>query len=179
MNAYNAVEPWKNFRKIVAMQQCAKPTILYNNGKLSFVSETEGAICQSKITDSDISSYSEKEVQLCVTYNINVCATKTCFEESDVAMATLCWIDANPKTEGITDAVANVRARAVLIQNNENVLSISGANEGETINVYNTSDKIVGSALASPNTTIIPTSLNSGEIGILKIGNKAIRIMIK
>ena len=53
-------------------EKCEKPTIRYSNGKLLFESTTEGAICQSTITDSDITSYSSNEVQLGVTYHISV-----------------------------------------------------------------------------------------------------------
>ena len=68
---YLVAEGWKNFFNIQEMdvtdmwdgngeppsndetkKKCEKPTIRYSNGKLLFESATEGAICQSTITDS-------------------------------------------------------------------------------------------------------------------------------
>ena len=128
---YKETEGWKDFFFIEEgsgpnsggetpeTKKCATPTIGYQNGKLTFYCETDGAICQYTITNDDVKSGSSEEIQLGVTYNINVYATKPGYEDSDVAKATLCWIDENPKIEGVTNGVANVRARAVLIQNND------------------------------------------------------------
>lgn len=118
-------------------------------------------------------------MKLSVTYNISVYATKTGYENSDIATATLCWIDVDPKTEGITNNMAQVRAKAVLIQNNGNILTISGADEGEDISVYDTTGKKVGSAKADIDTTSVHTSLQSGSIAIVKIGQKTVKVMMK
>jgi hypothetical protein len=158
--------------------KCAIPSISYNNGKLIFKSETEDVIFKSTITDNDISSYTDNEIKLGLTYNISVYASKTGYENSETATATLCWIDTEPKTEGITN-VAQVRARAVMIQSHGNVLSVSGADEGTEINVYDTAGKKVGSSVATSDITNIPTSLDSGSIGIIKIGEKAVKVLIK
>ena len=101
------------------VEKCATPTIGYQNGKLTFNCETEGAICQYTITNNDVKSGSSEEIQLGVTYNISVYAKKSGYENSNVAKAKLCWVDEDPQIEGITNGVANVRARAVLIQNND------------------------------------------------------------
>ena len=37
-------------------------------------------------------------------------------EDSDVVTATLCWIDSEPKAEGLSNGVANVRANAIMIK---------------------------------------------------------------
>lgn len=161
------------------IKKCATPTIGYQNGKLMFNCDTEGATCQSTITDTDITSYSSNEVQLGVTYNISVYATKAGYENSDVAKATLCWIDVEPKTEGITNIVSNIRARAILIQSKGNQLTISGAEEGTVINVYDISGRPAGSTKASSEITTINTTLRSGDIGIVKIGDKAVKVLMK
>ena len=191
IDKYKATEGWKDFLFIEEgtgpdggdetpeTKKCATPTIGYQNGKLMFNCDTEGATCQSTITDTDITSYSSNEVQLGVTYNISVYATKADYENSDVATATLCWIDVEPKTEGITNIVSNVRARAILIQSNGNQLTISGADEGTTINVFDISGRPVGSVKASAEITTLNTSLQSGDIGIVKIGDKAVKVLVK
>lgn len=179
--------PWNSFKNIIALEgtitpeksKCSTPTIYYQNGLLMFHSDTENVTFCSTITDSDIKSYSTYYVQLGVTYQISVYATKPGYDNSDVATATLCWIDVEPKTEGITNNVASVRARAVLIQSNGNQLTISGTDEGTTINVYDISGRPAGSAKASAETTTINTSLSSGDIGIVKIGEKTVKVLIK
>ena len=186
VNLYKAVEPWKNFGNIVAISgdtpetnKCAIPSISYQKGKLTFVSETEGANCHYTITDDDIKSGNSNELQLGVTYHISVYATKAGYENSDVAIATLYWIDVEPKSEGITNAVASVRAMAVLIQNSGNMLTVSGAEEGTTINVFDMSGRQVGSAKATSDATNINTTLRSGDIGIVKIGDKTVKVLMK
>ena len=160
-------------------KKCATPTISYSNGKLTFSCATSGAICQSTISDDDIRSYSNDEVQLNVTYRISVYATKEGYENSDVANATLCWIDVEPRTEGIANGVASVRANAVLIQGENGTFNISGADEGLPIIIYNTAGQTVGSGKTTAETTHVFTSLRKGEIGIVKIGQKAVKMMMK
>ena len=191
VNKYKEAEGWNKFLFIEEetgpdgggetpeTKKCATPTIGYQNGKLMFNCDTEGATCHSIITDTDITSYSSNEVQLGVTYNISVYATKNGYENSDVATATLCWIDVEPKTEGITNIVSNVRARAVLIQSNGNQLTISGTEDGTTINVFDISGRLAGSTKASSEITTLITSLHSGDIGIVKIGDKAVKVLMK
>lgn len=188
IDKYKATDGWKKFLfieegdgsgKTPEAQKCEKPTISYQNGKLTFHSATEGAVCHSTITDADIKSYSTNEVQLGVTYNITVYATKTGYENSETATATLCWIDVAPKTEGISNGVSTVRAMPVMIQSQGGVLNITGAPEGSVINVYDLSGKMVDSAISSSETTSIPTNLKSGEIGIVKIGDKSIKVVMQ
>ena len=190
INKYKATESWNKFVYIEegtgpngggtpTTQKCDKPTISYQKGKLMFNCTTEGAVCQYTITDNDIQSDSGNELQLGVTYNISVYATKSGYENSETATATLCWIDVDPKTEGITNGVANVRANPVLIQSNGNVLSISGAPEGAEINVYTLSGQKAGSAKAASESTNVITTFKAGEVGIVKIGEKSVKVVLK
>lgn len=160
-------------------QKCEKPTIAYSNGKITYICGTEGAICHSTITDTDIKSYSGNEIHLSATYNISVYATKEGFENSETVTATLCWIDVAPKTEGISNGVSAVRAMPVMIQSQGGVLNIIGAPEGSVINLYDLSGKMVDSTISDSETTIIPTNLKSGEIGIVKIGDKSIKVVMQ
>ena len=187
---YKATNGWKDFLFIEEgtgpnsgdtpeVMKCATPIIGYQNGKLTFISDTEGAICQSTITDSDITSYIGNEVQLVVTYHISVYATKANYENSDVATATLCWIDVEPQKEGIVDGIVSVRANPVLIQSNENTLIVTGAPKGIDISVYNLAGQKVGSTKVDTEATNVITSLHSGEVGIVKIGEKSVKVQIK
>ena len=183
---YKMNEPWSGFKSIVAIEgdtperpKCVKPIITYTDGKLKFTCETEGVTYVTDITDADIKRHFDATIMLTATYNISVYATKTGYEDSDIATATLCWIDSTPTMEGITNEVANVRATPVLIQNNGNVVSISGTLEGTGISIYDLSGKMVGSAEATSDVTNVYTSIRSGEVGIVKIGDKAIKVMMK
>ena len=160
-------------------QKCSKPIIGYKNGQLTFDCATEGATCYYSITDSDIKSGNGEKVDLTVTYHVSVYAAKQGCYNSDEATATLCWIDVDPKMEGIENGVANVKAMPVLIQGEEGVLHISGAPEGTAINVYEIGGQLVGFAKAYSDTTIIPTTLPPGSIAIVKIGEKAIKVLMK
>lgn len=195
---YLTIEDWKHFFQIEEMdidkmwngvdeagnndnsRKCEVPTISYSNGKLLFNCTTEGAICKSTITDSDIKSYSSNEVILNVTYDINVYATKEGYENSDIAMATLCWIDVEPKAEGITNNdIASVRAQAVLIQAEDGFINVDGVDEGINIIVYSSNGIIVGSGKSHKGKTIISTNLPTGSIAIVKIGERSIKVIIK
>ena len=160
-------------------QKCSKPIIRYKNGQLTFDCATEGATCYYSITDSDIKSGNGEKVDLTVTYHVSVYAAKQGCYNSDEATATLCWIDVDPKMEGIENGVANVKAMPVLIQGEDGMLHISGAPEGTAINVYEIGGQLVGSAKASSDTTVIPTTLSQGSIAIVKIGEKAVKVLMK
>jgi len=131
------------------------------------------------ITDPDIKAYSSSEIDLSATYNIRVYATKSGYDNSDMATATLCWIDADPKTEGIENGIAQVRANAVLIQSHDGILRISGVENDTSINVYTSAGVMVGMAKASEETTSIATGLRNGDIAIIKIGEKSVKVVVR
>ena len=185
---YKATDGWKDFLFIEegtgggdtpTTQKCEKPTISYENGKLTFSSATDGAVCQYSITDTDIKAGSGNEVQLGVTYNISVYATKSGYENSETATATLCWIDQQPKTEGITNGIANIPANAVLIQSEGGSIKVQGVDEGTQVNVYGINGTQAGSAISQSGAATINTNLQPGSIAIVKIGQKSVKVVIK
>ena len=188
IDKYKATDGWKDFVFIEegtgggatpTTQKCEKPTISYENGKLTFASETEGAVCQYSITDTDIKAGSGNEVQLGVTYNISVYAAKAGYENSETATATLCWIDQQPKTEGITNGIANIPAQAVLIQSEGGSIKVQGVDEGTQVNVYGINGTQAGSAISQSGAATINTNLQPGSIAIVKIGQKSVKVVIK
>ena len=189
INLYKVTEPWKNFKNIVALdgttpetQKCSKPTIGYSKGKLTFKSETEGAEFVSEITDSDIKKYYDSEVQLSVTYNISVYATKSGYENSETVTATLCWIDVDPEKEGITDGTTSakeIEASPVLIQSENGRISVSGAGDGTVISVFGTNGVKAGSAVSHIGQAVVDTKLPSGSVAIVKIGEKSVKVVVK
>ena len=188
VEAYKSSAPWSGFKQILPLksdtpddaERCATPTIIYKDRKLSFECATDGVTFVTDITDTDIKKHYTATIPLTATYTINVYASKKGYKDSEIATPTLCWIDATPQTEGIANNVANIQARAVLIQSSNNTFTIEGAEAGTAISVYDTSGKLVGSANASGEAaTTINTSLRNGDIGIVKIGEKAIKVVMK
>ena len=188
IDKYKATDGWKDFLFIEegtgggdtpTTQKCEKPTISYENGKLTFSSATDGAVCQYSITDTDIKAGSGNEVQLAVTYTISVYATKAGYDNSETATATLCWIDASPKTEGITNGIANIPANAVLIQSEGGSIKVQGVDEGTQVNVYGINGTQAGSAISQSGAATINTNLQPGSIAIVKIGQKSVKVVIK
>lgn len=185
VDVYKNAEGWKSFWNIkeasgsAEIPKCSKPIIHYSNGKIVFSSSTEGTTFISSITDTDITSYISDEIQLEVTYNINVYATKTGYDNSDVATATLCWIDVDPQTEGISNDIAQVRANAVLIQSMDGQIVISGIDDGTRIHVYEVNGRQVGSAISHNGQANLTTNLKPGSIVIIKIGDRSVKATIK
>ena len=185
---YKATGGWKDFLFIEegagggdtpTTQKCEKPTISYENGKLTFSSATDGAVCQYSITDTDIKAGSGNEVQLGVTYNISVYAAKAGYENSETATATLCWIDQQPQTEGINNGIANVAAQAVLIQSEGGSIKVQGVDEGTQVYVYGINGTQAGSAISQSGAATINTNLQPGSVAIVKIGQKSVKVVIK
>ena len=160
--------------------QCETPTISYANGKLKFECKTEGVEYVSTISDEDIKTHTSDEVILTATYLITAYAKAEGYKNSEVAAATLCWIDAEPWAEGTKEAednVTEVKALPVLIQANDGVLNISGTSEGANISVYDTSGRMLGSSTAiNGKAKIVMPSINKNII--VKIGDKAVKVKI-
>ena len=188
---YKATAPWSNFGTIVATdgtipepptpKKCATPTISYSKGELTFSCETEDAEFVSKITDADIKDYFTSSISLSVTYNISVYATKADYENSDTIQATLCWIEQQPQTEGITDedAIAEVQAVPVLIQTQGNTITVEGAEAGTEIILYGANGVQLDSVIATTGTASLNASRLSGSVAIVKIGNKTVKVLVK
>ena len=188
---YKATAPWSNFGTIVATdgitpepptpEKCATPTISYSKGELTFSCETEGAEFISEIKDADIKKHYTASVSLTATYNISVYATKANYENSDTIQATLCWIEQQPQTEGITDedAIAEVQAVPVLIQTQGNTINVQGAEAGTEIILYGTNGVQLDSVIATTGVASLNASGLSGSVAIVKIGNKTVKVLTK
>ena len=186
--AYQTANIWKKFFNIVeynmedgdsSIKKCAMPQISYSDGKLVFYSDTEDANFISSITDADIKTYTENTIQLSATYTINVYAAKTGFENSDVATATLCWIDVDPRTEGITNSVAQIPSKAVLIQSDNGHIHISGIDDYTRVYAYATNGQQMGTAISHNGYANITTNIKSGDIAIVKIGDRSFKVIVK
>ena len=186
-NKYKSTQYWSKFLFIEEgdpsggssePETCAKPTISYNNGKLMFNSSTEGVSYSYLITDTDIKAGTGEEVNLTVTYNVSVYASKLGYLNSETATGTLCWIDTTPTTEGIT-GIAQIPANAVLIQANDGFISISGLDESKQIAIYQTDGKQVATAKAYNGSASVAINICKGTPVIVKIGEKAVKVVMQ
>lgn len=186
IDAYKSTAPWSSFGKIVALEgdapetpQCETPTIAYENGELVFSCATEGAEFVSEITDGDIRTHYDCRVKLCVTYNINVYAMATGYKNSETATATICWIETGPTNENLPDGVTEVKAYPVLIHSKDGQIIVQGVAEKAKVEVYTLSGAEAGNGIATNGTATINTNLNNGEIAVVKIGEKSVKIVVK
>ena len=193
IDKYKSTEGWKDFVFIEEIgggggdtpeeKQCAKPTIYYEQGKLSFGCETEGVQFKSSITDTDIKDYTTASIDLTVTYNISVYATKSGLENSEVAYGTLCWIDVEPQKEGIEDGTATfakpMQAMPVLIQAENGEVSVQGVPEGTQVSVYDVNGRELGSNLSRGSNTKVSTQMGTGSVAVVKIGDRTVKVLMK
>lgn len=165
----------------VLPEKCATPTIAFVGGKLKFSCETEGVDFVYDVKNNDVKSGVGSEVPLSATYNVSVYAKKFGYNNSEVATGTLCWIDATLQTEGILneDAVTEVAAVPVLIQSEGGAISVQGAAAGTPIAVYDLEGREYGFTVAEKDRAVIPTSLRTGSTAIVKIGGKAVKVLVK
>lgn len=91
VDAYNEVEPWKNFKKVVAIGEteipetpkCATPTIDLVEGEIQFSCETEGTEFFSEVTVSEAKAYNGNKISAPKKFKVTVYATKSGFENSE------------------------------------------------------------------------------------------------
>ncbi len=188
IDKYKTTDGWKGFVFIEESdtpptpptpKTCEKPTIIYRNGNLMFTSSTEGATCYYSIIDTDIKTGSGSEVQLTATYNISVYAAKEGFENSETATATLCWIDDVPQMEGITNSLTRIAARPILVRTDNGFVTVEGIDDRTDVSVFAADGKLAGTAVSHSNIATIATSIQSGSIAIVKVGEKSMKVVMK
>ena len=133
----------------------------------------------SEIRDADIKKHYDATISLTATYDISVYATKSGYANSDIATATLCWIDLQPRTEGISDGIADTPANAVLIQSQGGTITVQGCEEGEQVSVYGINGTQAGTSISQNGAAIVNTSLQPGSITIVKIGDNSVKVVMK
>ena len=183
---YKSTEPWSAFGTIRSFSgeipetpKCATPTIGYNDGIITFACDTEDVDFVSEITDTDIKKHYDVEIQLSATYHISVYATKTGYDNSDVAEATLCWIDGSLETEGTATNILRTNATPILIKTKDGRLTVEGLTDGSQISVYATTGTLVGTAVSSNGRAIVNTMMHAGCVAIVKTGEKNIKVIIR
>lgn len=185
VNTYKNTNGWKKFTYIEEYKNssdnetCAKPIINYKNGEISFSCATEGVEFISNITDADVNSYNSQTIKLSVTYKISVHARKNGYQDSEVATATLCWIDVQPTAEGISNGVNQIRSMSFMIQSMGSDLKIEGVDDNIPVFVYTLDGKLAGSSTSQNGVVYIKTDILAGDVAIVRIGERTIKMLMK
>ena len=159
-------------------KKCATPGISYANKKLTFSCATEGVEYHYTITDTDIKSAVASSINLSATYEISVYATKSGYENSDAATATLVWTNAvfTETTPSTSSAKAFAESIPMLISAKDGNITVRGEQNGLPLTVYTADGKMLGSATMKDGQASISTNLQRGEIAIVKVGSKSVKI---
>ena len=188
IDKYKSTEYWNKFLFIEEGEpgsstqpeekKCATPSISYTNKKLTFSCATEGVEYHYTITDTDIKSAVASSIDLSATYNISVYATKSGYTNSDVATATLVWTDAvfTETTPSTSSAKAIAESIPMLISAQNGTITVRGEQNGLPLTVYTADGKMLGSATMKDGQASISTNLQRGEIAIVKVGSKSVKI---
>lgn len=95
ISTYRSKSPWSGFKEILSLTgeatdlKCATPTIHYENGKLTFSCDTEGAEIHYSFENVGMKGGVGAEVTISKIYTVSVYATKAGYENSDTATLEL------------------------------------------------------------------------------------------
>ena len=67
----------------------------------------------------------------------------------------------------------------VLISANNGLISVKGELDGEPVAVYTAEGKLMGSGTMSGGLATVSTSLGAGTVAIVKIGQKAVKVVMR
>ena len=186
--SYQTTNPWSKFSSVkpvsgATLQKCATPTISYDNKELTFSCDTEDVEFVTEIKDADIGTFYDDRISLSATYEISVYATKAGYENSDVATATLVWAnatftDTTPEPTAISPAV-EMAPVPVLIQSHSGIVTVQGAADGTPVSIFTTAGTQAGSAVCQNSTACISTNMQQGDIAIVRIGNRSVKVVLK
>lgn len=182
---YQVADIWKEFWDIqeyevpevpdAEIKKCSTPIINYDNGKLTITSETEGAEFVTEIKNNDIKKHYDNIIELTVTYNITSYAKLEGYANSDIATATLCWIE----TENTPSDLTQIESIPVIISSQNHNIIIKGVMINTEITIYDINGTKICSEIATSENIEINTTLNKNDIAIVHIGTKIVKIFIQ
>ena len=168
-----------SFTKNAPTEQCDIPVIAFEGGKLIFDSDTEDAEFHYEIKVEDAKEGVGSEVSLSSAYEITVYASKEGYNDSEKNTATLYWINVDPTTTGVLENEIRVNTNAVLVQNTGGAIILSGVADDSDVVIYGLSGQMIAHGKTSGNHVEIGTNLSSGDICIIKMGDKSVKYMLR
>ena len=181
INVYKITSPWKSFGTFqtldeVETEKCETPTIAFSDGRLTFSCATDDVEYVSEVKCADVNTYYTAEVALTACYDISVTATKTGYENSDVATAKLYWLTSSETSDDDTN-INSVSKRGIAIQTAAGFITISGLDDNEKVDFYTLNGTALGTARATNG--VATFSAQSGSVLIVRIGNESLRIIVE
>ena len=180
INSYKTAKGWENFWNISSnsggneSKKCEIPTIELNDGIICFKSSTPNANFYYSINSPDIKSgVTDSKVNLEALYNISVYAIADGFEKSDIASARIYWIDSRVDD---SSNINSIQKRTIAVSSNSGVLSFSGLEEGENVQIYSLNGQMLDNQRVTSGILQIKTN---EQIVIAKIGNSTIKVVVK
>lgn len=183
---YRAKSPWNTFKYIVEMdeeaedaEQCATPTVTFESKKLTFSSATDGAEYHYTIADNDVKTeaYSKDGVvELDAMYEISVYASASGYKNSDMAYATIYFID-QPETQ--TGLTFTPEQRGAMVTNDGQTVTVSGLEDGERVELYAVDGTLLDTGAAVAAGTV---SLDAGQatgVVIVKAGQNSMKVSLR
>lgn len=159
-------------------EKCEMPVIAYADGTLRFSSSTAGAEYHYTITAPDAANdklTQNGEVSLAASYTIAAYATAEGYRSSDVATATLYWINANLQTDP-SSGIVQAQARGIIACSDGGIVTVSGLNDGETVSFFTADGRLLGASKAYGGTA---SCAASAPFVIAKVGSSSIKIPVK
>lgn len=183
---YRQTSPWNTFKFIEEMDEeaeeagpCATPTIAFEGKKLTFSSATDGAEYHYTIADNDVKTeaYSKDGVvELDATYEVKVYASANGYKNSDMAYATIFFIDQAETATGLTFAPEQ---RCVMVTNDGQTVTVSGLEDGERVELYAVDGTLLDTGAAVAAGTV---SLDAGQatgVVIVKTGQSSMKVSLR
>lgn len=173
---YRYLEAWNpDDSDEYATEQCATPSISYEEGKLRFYCDTPGVKYHYTITDDDIvtkAANKEGKVSLAAAYNISVYASAKGYRLSDTAEATLYWLGNDPDATNIN----HVETRGIMASADRGIVTVYGLKTGETAKFFTVDGQLIGSSAAVDG---VASCAVSESLVIVKVGKYSIKLMIQ
>lgn len=157
--------------------KCETPTIAYSDGELRFVSSTPNAEYHYNLTTMDTASdvyTKEGVINLSAAYDITAYATADGYMPSDVAMATLYWLEKSE--DNPSSNIIQAKTRGIVATGQDGIVRISGLDDGEEVGFYTLDGKLIATAKAVGG--VVSQALNEYNeyIVIAKIAGQSIKI---
>ena len=149
---------------------------------ITFECETEGVDYIYTITDSDIKSDVGSTITLSATYEITVYATKAGYNNSDMVTATLVWTDGtitNISPDNPSSVSAVSERVPVLVFANNGTITVKSEVDGQEVSVYSIDGQQLGRGTVINGQTAINTPVQRNNVVVVKIGDKAVKVVMK
>lgn len=184
LEKYKNKYPWNEFGSITGLEgempdlpQCASPIICFNEGNITFISETDGAEFVYSITDEDVATdvISKGLVELNASINISVYAVAEGYLQSDPSFATLHWIEKESVPVSIEDIQLN--RRPILVSASNGSITISGLNAEEIVEFYTIDGKLIDQVKAHGNQACFNIQIEG--VIIIRIGKQNFKVSLR